>query len=315
MKNNYIVGDNLELFSSLEKNSIDLIYMDPPYNTGRDFSDFQDNFGTMSDFRENFLRPRLLQCHRVLKNTGNLIVHCDPTFSHHVKMLLDEIFGFKNFINEIAWVTGGNAKNKYKMNRFHDTLVCYKKSNKSTFNPQYLPYDEEYKKKSNVKMCSIKNKEYVTTAIHNSQPHINPRPNLTYDWNGHQKQWYVSKEKMQSLHDDDRLQYNSNGLPRIKRFLDEMEGIPVRDVWSDINNISGAEKVDYATQKPVALLERIIKMFSNENDLVLDPFAGSGTTGRACLSLNRDFMLFDISKKGKNVFEKSIKDLDKHKQT
>ena len=94
-----------------------------------------------------------------------------------------------------------------------------------------------------------------------------------------------------------------------------MEGIPVRDVWSDINNISGAEKVDYATQKPVALLERIIKMFSNENDLVLDPFAGSGTTGRACLSLNRDFMLFDISKKGKNVFEKSIKDLDKHKQT
>ena len=260
----------------------------------------------MSSFRDGFLKPRIEQCKRILKNSGNIVIHVDPTISHHVRMVLDELFGEKLFVNEVAWVTGGNAKNKKKMNRFHDSIICYRKSNKSIFNPQYKPYDEEYRKRSSVKVCEITEKEYVTTAIHNSQPHINPRMNLRYEWNGHENQWYVTKEKMQNLHDENRLHYNKKGVPRIKRYLEEMDGVPVRDVWSDINNTQAGEKLNYATQKPVKLLERIVKMFSNPGDIVLDPFAGSGTTGRASINLDRRYILFDINEKGKQVFLESI---------
>jgi site-specific DNA-methyltransferase (adenine-specific) len=304
--NYYKVGDNMESLEGIEDESIDLVYLDPPYNTGRDFGDFVDKFDSMESFREDFLRPRIKECHRIIKKTGNIVVHVDPTISHHVRIILDDIFGYKKFTNEVAWVTGGNAKNKKKMNRFHDTIIFYKKSNKSIFRPMYLPYDDEYKKKSNVKMCEIHKKEYVTTAIHNSQPDVNPRMNLRYEWNGHKKQWYVRQERMKELHDDNRLQYNSKGVPRIKRFLKEMDGIPIRDVWNDICNTQSGEKLDYATQKPVKLLERILSMLTEECDLVLDPFAGSGTTGRAAINLNRNYILFDISEKGRNEFLKSI---------
>jgi len=202
--------------------------------------------------------------------------------------------------------TGGNAKNLHKLNRFHDTIIVYSKSSKQLFNPLYFEYNEEYKKKSNVKMCNIYNKEYVTTAIYNSQPDINPRLNLRYNWNGNDKQWYVTQVKMQQLHDENRLQYNKDGIPRIKRFLDEMEGIPLRDIWTDINNVQTREKINYATQKPIKLLERIIKLYTNENNICLDIFAGSGTLGRACISTNRKYLLFDINDKGKKIFLESI---------
>ena len=228
-----------------------------------------------------------------------------------MRFSLDRVFGAKNFKNEICWKSGGNAKNKKQLGRWHDTIVVYSKTNKGKFNPIYLPYDEEYKKKSSVKVEEVQldsgetiEKEYVTTAIHNSQPDINPRKNLRYEWKGHHKQWYVSKEKMQTLHDQNRLQYSlKSGTPRIKRYLDEMSGVPVRDLWIDINQIQGPEKLDYATQKPVKLLQRIVKLYSDEGDLVLDPFAGSGTTGRACIKESRNYLLIDISPKAKIVFE------------
>ena len=130
--------------------------------------------------------------------------------------------------------------------------------------------------------------------------------NLRYSWNGFEKQWYVSKEKIQKLHDENRLEYNKDGLPRIKRFLDEMEGVPLRDIWCDISNIQYNEKMNYATQKPVKLIERIIELYSNENDLCLDIFAGSGTLGRACINKKRNYILFDINSKGKELFLESI---------
>ena len=306
--NNYHVGDNIELLKLMPDGYVELIYFDPPFNTGRDFKDFKDQYPSMSSFRDDFLKPRLQECKRVLKLDGNIVIHVDPTISHHVRILLDDIFGEKQFINEVAWVTGGNAKNKKKMNRFHDSIICYRGSSKSNFNPEYLPYDDQYKKSSSVKICEFAGTEYVTTAIHNSQPHINPRINLRYEWNGHHKQWYVSKEKMQSLHSDNRLAYNKKGVPRIKRYLHEMSGIPVRDVWSDIANVQAPEKLNYATQKPVKLLHRIIKMFSDEEDLVLDIFAGSGTTGRAARHLNRSYILCDINSNGKDIFLESIEE-------
>lgn len=303
--NTYKVGDNLDLLKEIEACSVDMIYFDPPYNTGRNFFNFNDKFKTKQDYIE-FIRLRLVEVHRVLKKTGSVIIHIEPRISHYFRVLCDDIFGDNNFTNEIVWKTGGNAKNKKKLNRWHDTIIVYSKSSKQNFNPQYAPYDDEYRKKNNVKICEHHGKEYVTTAIHNSQPEVNPRMNLRYEWNGHQKQWYVTRDKMQNLHDDHRLVYNKKGVPRIKRFLEEMDGVPLRDLWMDISNVQRGEKLKYATQKPVKLLERIVRLYSNEGDVCMDIFAGSGTLGRACINEKRKYLLMDINEDGKALFEKSI---------
>jgi DNA modification methylase len=305
INNNYYIGDNIVFLNKLKDETIDLIYFDPPYNTGRHFYDFDDKFKNKDEYIQ-FIKLRIRECHRVLKNTGTIVIHIEPKISHYFRVMCDEIFGDNNFRNEIVWQTGGNAKNKYKLNRFHDTIIVYSKTNNQIFNPIYFNYDEEYKKKSNVKFCNIHQKEYVTTAIYNAQPDVNPRMNLRYMWNGFDKQWYVTKDKMQKLHDENRLEYNKDGLPRIKRFLDEMEGIPLRDIWCDINNVQSGEKINYATQKPVKLVERIVQLYTNENDICLDIFAGSGTLGRACVNKNRQYILFDINNKGKELFLESI---------
>ena len=305
INNNYYIGDNIVLLNKLNNETIDLIYFDPPYNTGRHFYDFDDKFKNKDEYIQ-FIKLRIRECYRVLKNTGTIVIHIEPKISHYFRLICDDIFGDNNFRNEIVWQTGGNAKNKYKLNRFHDTIIVYSKTNNQIFNPIYFNYDEEYKKKSNVKFCDIHKKEYVTTAIYNAQPDVNPRMNLRYVWNGFDKQWYVTKDKMEKLHNENRLEYNKDGLPRIKRFLDEMEGIPLRDIWCDINNVQSGEKINYATQKPVKLLERIVQLYTNENDICLDIFAGSGTLGRACINKSRQYILFDINNKGKELFLESI---------
>ena len=304
--NNYYVQDNLISLKNLKEESIDLIYFDPPYNTGRNFFDFNDKFKTKESYL-SFIKERIVECHRILTKQGSIVIHIEPRISHYFRIICDEIFGENNFKNEIVWQTGGNAKNKYKLNRFHDTIIVYSKTNSQKFHPIYFNYNEEYKKKSNIKFCPIFQKEYTTTAIYNAQPNVNPRENLRYEWNGIHKQWYVTKEKMKQLHDENRLEYNKQGIPRIKRFLDEMDGIPLRDLWTDINNIQSGEKLQYATQKPVKLLERILQLYTDENDICLDIFAGSGTLGRAAIHLKRKYLLFDINENGKEIFLDSIK--------
>lgn len=310
LENEFLIGDNLEVLSDVADEVATLIYMDPPYNTGRNFGEFEDSFASMGEYAEQFLWPRLEECHRILNDRGNIVVHIEPKNSHYVRMVLENVFGEKNFRNEIVWKSGGNAKNKKQLGRYHDTLLVYSKTRSPLFNPMYLPYDDEYKKKSSAKVCPTTKKWYVTTAIHNSQPDVNPRMNLRYEWNDHFHQWYVSREKMQTLHEDDRLQYNQRGVPRIKRFLEEMEGIPIRDLWIDINQIQGSEKLNYPTQKPVKLLERIVQLYSDEGDLVLDPFAGSGTTAHAAALHNRRYLMIDINENGKTEFLKRNIDKD-----
>jgi site-specific DNA-methyltransferase (adenine-specific)/adenine-specific DNA-methyltransferase len=304
--NDYIIGDNLEMLSKLkEKNiKIDLIYFDPPYNTGRDFNDFDDRYENYKSYREDFIKPRLEIMYDLLSKNGLVVVHVEPSVSHHIRIVLDEVFGEKNFRNEIVWKSGGNKKSTKKLMRFHDTIIVYSKTPKFTYNPQSLPYDESYRKNNTIKKDI--NGEYTTSAAHNSQPNVVQRPNLRYEWNGHYKQWWWSKDKMEELHSQNRLEYNKNGVPRVKKYLHEMDGIPVRDLWLDINQIQGNEKLDYATQKPVKLLERIVSMFSNKGDLVLDPFAGSGTTGRACMNTGRNYILLDINPKGKEIFKNCL---------
>lgn len=308
MLNQYKIGDSRDLLKEVKSNTVDLIYIDPPYCTGRDFYHFDDRFKSSEDYRNLLILPLIKECHRVLTDCGNIVVHVEPKISHHIRIVLDEVFGEKRFKNEIVWISGGNHKSKKQLQRNHDTLIVYQKGKESIFNPEHKEYDSETVRKA--KMCPYRKKIYHTSALVNRQPNVVSRPNLRYEWNGNFLQWHVSKEKMQMLHDQNRLEYSSTtGIPRVKKYLDEMEGIPVKDVWSDIKQIQGVEKLDYATQKPIALLNRIIKMFSNENSIVLDPCAGSGTVGRSAILNNRNYILFDLNLEGKKIFEESIKTL------
>jgi adenine specific DNA methylase Mod len=298
--NEYLIGDNLEVLSKIDLN-FDFCYIDPPYNTGRNFGDFDDTFNNINEF-VSFLEPRLRLIHSKLSENGNLVIHIDANAVHYIKVLLDNIFGISNFRNEIIWTTGNQKKVKSKLMRFHDTILVYSKNKaKSIFNQILTPYSEDY-------ISTMKEDArgyYSTSAAKNSQPDVIVRPNLRYDWNGHTFQWWVSKEKMQELHNDNRLEYNNKGIPRIKRYINESGGIPLRDVWTDIRSLQGPEKLGYATQKPVELLERFIKLYSNEGSNCLDIFAGSGTLGRACINTNRNYLLIDINEKGKTLFDQT----------
>ena len=306
MLNEYRIGDSRELLKQVDSNSVDLVYIDPPYCTGRDFYHFDDRFKSSADYRELLMRPILTECHRILSNVGNIVVHIEPKVSHHIRILLDDIFGEKRFKNEIVWVSGGNHKSKKQLQRNHDTIIVYQKSKTSIYNPEHKEYDAETIKKA--KLCPHHKKIYNTSALVNRQPNVVSRPNLRYEWNSNDLQWHISKERMQMLHDDNRLEYSPiTGIPRVKKFLDEMDGIPVKDVWSDIKQIQGVEKLDSATQKPVALLNRIVEMFSNKDSTILDPCAGSGSIGRSAIATNRNYILFDINDEAKKLFEESIK--------
>ena len=305
MLNEYSVGDSRDLLKEVESSSVDLVYIDPPYCTGRDFYHFDDRFKSSADYRELLMRPILTECHRILSDVGNIVVHVEPKVSHHIRILLDDIFGEKRFKNEIVWVSGGNHKSKKQLQRNHDTIIVYQKSKTSIYNPEHKEYDAETIKKT--KLCPHHKKIYNTSALVNRQPNVVSRPNLRYEWNSNDLQWHISKERMQMLHDDNRLEYSPiTGVPRVKKFLDEMDGIPVKDVWTDIKQIQGVEKLDYATQKPVALLNRIVEMFSNKDSTILDPCAGSGSIGRSAIATNRNYILFDINGEAKKLFKESI---------
>lgn len=306
MYNQYFIGDNILVLKELvDKNyKFQVIYFDPPYNTGRNFYDFDDKFENIKHYAFEFLKPRIELMKELLIDNGVIVVHVEPKISHYIRIVLDEVFGFKNFQNEIVWKSGGNKKSTKKLMRFHDTIIVYSKGVKYKYNQLYFPYDDDYRKNNTIK--KDERGEYTTSAAHNSQPDVIFRPKLRYIWNGHNKQWWWSEEKMKKLHEENRLQYNEKGVPRVKKYLHEMEGIPVRDLWLDINQIQGPEKLNYATQKPVELLERIIKIYSDTGDNILDPFAGSGTIGRACIRLNRNYVMIDSNEKGIEIFNSSI---------
>jgi DNA modification methylase len=296
----FIVGNCVDVLKTIS-NKFDFIYMDPPYNTGRDWFNFDDRFQSPKDYIENLIEPMLLSCKEVMNQNSTIAIHIEPKCSHWIKICAEQIFG--ELTNEIVWVTGGNKNSSKKLQRNHDTILIYTQG-KSKFNPQFVPYSEDLVKRA--KICRLTNKKYTTSALINRQPNIVPRPNLRYEWNGHSAQWWVSKEKMQKLHDEGKLEYSKSGIPRIKKYLSDMKGIQIKDTWNDIPILQGKEKLSYATQKPVALLERLIKLYTDEGDFVLDPCAGSGTTGRACLNLNRNFTLIDINKQASDVFYRSI---------
>jgi len=309
-------GDNLEQLKKLPENCVDLIYIDPPFNSNRNYEvfwgetkekrSFEDRHASTQAYIE-FMRPRCEQLHRVLKKTGSFYYHCDWHASHYVKIMLDQIFSENQFQTEIIWKRTSAHSDSSTCGRSHDTIFLYTKSNEFTWNPLYQPYDKEYIE-SHYRRKDPKGRLYRTdnlTAMGLSGG------GYEYEWNGVTKLWRLPKEKMQELHDKGRVQYTRTGTAEYIRYLDEMPGMPLQDVWDDIApiNSQAAERMGYPTQKPLALLDRIIKTSSNENDIVLDAFCGCGTALVAAENLGRQWIGIDVSPTACRVMAKRMRDV------
>jgi site-specific DNA-methyltransferase (adenine-specific) len=258
------------------------------------------------------MAARLVELHRVLKPTGSLYLHCDPTASHYLKVVLDTVFDPRNFRNEIIWErtsSHNDARRKYP--DVSDSILFYSKSDKFTFSPQYGAYDESYLTQF-YRHTDEHGRRYRLSDLRSP----NPRPNLTYDYMGykpHPNGWAVSREKMEQLDAAGRLHFpkSSEGRIQYKRYLDEMPGSIIGSIWSDIKPVQAqaAERLGYPTQKPLALLERIIQASSNPGDLVLDPFAGCGTTVAAAQKLGRRWIGIDITHLSISLLKYRLKDM------
>jgi site-specific DNA-methyltransferase (adenine-specific) len=241
------------------------------------------------------MAPRLEELHRVLKPTGSLYLHCDPTASHYLKVILDMVFGAENFRNEIVWRRShpkGHAFTRFATS--HDVIFSYSKDcKKALWNPQYKEYDK-FEIEKQYSLVDEDGRKYQLTSLLNPNPN---RPNLTYEFKGVTKVWRWTKERMLEADINGRIVVPKGGMgiPRYKRYLDEQEGIPVNDFWDDIELVSGVESLGYPTQKPLALLERIIQASSNPGDVVLDPFCGCGTAIAAAQKLGRKWIGIDIT--------------------
>lgn len=372
-------GDNLDILCRyVEDESVDLVYLDPPFQSEQDYNVlFEEQDGSraaaqiqafedtwrwdiasarayqevveqggevsraMQAFRQflgesdmlaylSMMAPRLVELHRVLKPTGSLYLHCDPTASHYLKMLLDAVFGPEKFRSEIIWKRS-SAHSDTKQGRqihghLHDVILFYTKGEEWKWNPVYQPYEESYIESHYRHVEEETGRRYRKGDLTASRP----GGDTEYEWRVKRKKkkgaewgadlddewkdpkdgweykgvppysnryWAYSKENMREFARDGRLDHTRTGMPEYKRYLDEMQGVPLQDLWTDINpiNSQAAERLGYPTQKPEALMERIIESSSDEGDTVLDPFCGCGTTIAAAEKLNRRWIGIDIT--------------------
>ena len=247
----------------------------------------------------SMMTPRLIELYRVLKPSGTIFLHCDSTASHYLKILMDSIFGVKNFRNEIIWRRSQPKSHvSLRFSRAHDTLLFYAKSDAARFHMQYTPHDPQYV------ADFYKYIEPDTGRLYRLGDLTNPnhnRPNLTYEFppgSGTVRVWRWTKERMLQAWEDGRVVIPGKGkVVAYKRYLDEMEGTPLTDTWIDIEHLHGSnqEQLGYPTQKPRVLLERIIKAGTKEGDTVLDPFCGCGTAIDAAESLHRRWIGIDVT--------------------
>jgi site-specific DNA-methyltransferase (adenine-specific) len=254
---------------------------------------------------------RLVELHRVLKPTGSIYLHCDPTASHYLKVLMDAVFDIQSFNNEIIWKrtsSHGNVSANY--GDVTDTILFYSKSRNAIWNKPYVELSSENIEKKYT-YVEADGRRYTTRDLRN--PGV--RPNLMYEYKGykpHPNGWSISLEKMQALDEQGRLYFPSSPDGRItmKIYLDENKGRAVQNLWEDIPpiNSQAQERLGYPTQKPVALLERIVSASSNPGDVVLDPFCGCGTTIHAAQKLGRQWIGIDITHLSISLIEKRLTD-------
>ena len=246
------------------------------------------------------MAPRLVELHRVLKPTGSIYLHCDPTASHYLKLLMDTVFGPQQFRTEITWkrtsAHSDTRQGRQQHGRVHDLILFYSKSDTWTWNPLYTEYDQDYIDRSYRHVEPETGRRYRLDNL--TGPGGAAKGNPSYEVMGITRYWRYSKERMAGLIEQGRIvQTRAGAVPAYKRYLDEMPGVPLQDLWTDIRPIASQakERLGYPTQKPQALLERIIQASSNEGDVVLDPFCGCGTAVAAAENLKRRWIGIDVT--------------------
>lgn len=360
-KNQLYYGDNLTVLREhIKDESVDLIYLDPPFNSRQDYNvlfaekdgtrsssqimAFEDTWewnmdaerayeeivergGRVSDAMRAFrtflghsdmmaylamMAPRLIELHRVLKETGSIYLHCDPTASHYLKILMDGVFGPQYFRNEITWKRS-HAHSDSKQGRkaygnVADTLLYYTMSDDYLFNTIFVPYDQAYIDKY-YRYLDPDGRRYWLDNL--TGPGGASKGNPYYEVMGVSRYWRYSRKKMSELIAAGRIVQNKPGnVPQYKRYLDEMPGVPLQNIWPDIDpiNMMAKERLGYQTQKPEALLERIITASSNEGDVILDPFCGCGTAISVAQRLNRRWIGIDITHLAIGLIKKRLSD-------
>ncbi len=368
MVNKLYYGDNLEVLRKYIKDeSIDLCYIDPPFNSKRNYNQIYNNLGkedqaqaqafvdtwtwdnhaneALEEIQSNYqgkftsqtidlidgltkvlgkgsllaylvsMTLRIVEIHRVLKSTGSFYLHCDPTASHYLKIVLDTVFCSQggDFKNEIAWKRS-SAHNDTKqgnvvhLGRIHDVILFYTKSMNTLRNELYESHSQEYIEKF-YKYRDPNGRLYTLDNI--TGPGGASKGNPQYEFLGITRYWRYSKNRMEELYQQGRIIQTKPGtVPRYKRYLDEMQGIPLQDLWNDISPISSQarERLGYPTQKPEALLERIIKASSNKGDVILDAYCGCGTTIAVAERLERNWIGIDITYQSISLMLKRLED-------
>jgi DNA modification methylase len=262
------------------------------------------------------MAPRLKELQRVMKQNGSLYLHCDPTASHYLKLLLDAVFGTRGFRSEIVWKRS-SAHSDTKQGRrlhghIHDVILFYTKGDKWTWNPLYTPYSQTYVDTFYKHVDPDSGRRYRLGDLTAAKP----GGDVSYEWHGRHpykgRYWAYSREKMDQMLAKGRIYFpkKPDGVPSYKRFLDEMPGVPLQDLWTDLDPIhaQAAERLGYPTQKPEALLERIIESSSSEGEVVLDPFCGCGTAVAVAERLNRRWIGIDITYIATNLIKSRLVD-------
>ena len=286
--NSIVCGDCEEWLKFIPNNSIDLIYIDPPFFSNRNYEIVWGNGFEVRSFGDRWsggirhyiewMRPKIREAKRVLKDSGSIFLHCDWNASHRLRCLLEDIFGEKNFKNHITWKKNQPKGARSISNNFgrqtDDILFYVKNKNKSKFNNLYRPID----------LNSKKNK--FKFKDRNGRIYSRDCPLGDY-----------SEKSIKKFEEQGRIYKTKNGKKQLIRYLDEVKGITMTDLWDDINPINqvSKERIGYKTQKPESLIKRILECSTNKNDLVLDFFAGGGTTAKVCADLNRKFITGDVS--------------------
>ena len=337
--NKLIYGDNLFVMQALlagdettpsMRGKIDLIYIDPPFDSKADYRTkvelpnqnieqkpnvieqfaYKDTWknGTVSYLE--MMVPRLILMRELLSETGSIYVHIDYHIGHYVKLILDDIFGKDNFINEIIWRRANSHNDGNKFGCIHDTILFYSKSKNRIFNRVFIPYSQEYIEKNYKK---DENGRWFRSVSMNAAGQGEARyfgdkllepPSGTH--------WRWEQKRINEALENGIIYFTKNGVPRYKQFLEDMEGLPVQDLWLDFKNISAqsSERLNFQTQKPEKLLERIIKASSNEGGVVADFFMGSGTTGAVAEKLGRKWIMSELGKPATMITRKRLIDQD-----
>ncbi len=321
----YVLPSLLDEFAG----KVNLIYIDPPFNVGANFSfttsvptenddeeettftkepniieqkAYRDTWGRGLDSYLNWFYETVVLLRELLAEDGSLYVHLDWHAAHYAKAILDEVYGPDAFVNEVIWkrqtAKGDVTQGAQHMGRIHETIFVYSKSAKYTWNLLYTPYEQSYIE-AFYRHKDPDGRRYQLSDITAPGGGEAAKGNPRYEFLGVTRYWRFSKIRMQELYEQGRIVQTSPGsVPRQKRYLDEMPGIPLQDLWLDVQSVQAqaSERVDYTTQKPEVLLDRIIKLASNEGDLILDCFCGSGTTSAVAERLNRRWITCDLGR-------------------